>query len=103
MNRSYASAVTAKLTRGTLRGERAPSADTSRMRIGVQLPEVEREVRWPEVVAMAQAADETGFDSIWLGDHLLYRAAGRAETGPREGWTQLAARAAAAPPVAPGA
>ena len=43
------------------------------MRIGVQLPEVEREVRWPEYLAMAQAAEAVGFDSIWLGDHLLYR------------------------------
>ena len=43
------------------------------MRIGIQLPEVEREVRWPEYLAMAQAAEEVGFDSIWLGDHLLYR------------------------------
>ena len=42
------------------------------MRIGIQLPEVEREVRWPEYLAMARAAEEVGFDSIWLGDHLLY-------------------------------
>ena len=46
------------------------------MRVGIQLPEVEREVRWPEYLAMAQAAEEVGFDSIWLGDHLLY------DTGP---------------------
>ena len=42
------------------------------MRVGIQLPEVEREVRWPEYLAMAKAADEVGFDSIWVGDHLLY-------------------------------
>ena len=46
------------------------------MRIGVQLPEVERDVRWPEYVAMARAAEESGFDSIWVGDHLLYRGDG---------------------------
>ena len=64
------------------------------MRIGVQLPEVEREVRWPEVVAIARAAEESSFDSIWVGDHLLYRGGGRPERGPWDAWTQLAALAA---------
>jgi probable F420-dependent oxidoreductase len=63
------------------------------MRIGVQLPEVEREVRWPEYAAMARAAEAAGFDSIWLGDHLLYRDE-RGERGPWDVWTQLAALAA---------
>jgi probable F420-dependent oxidoreductase len=65
------------------------------VRVGIQLPEVEREVRWPEVVAIARAAEESGFDSIWLGDHLLYRGDGRPERGPWDVWTQLAALAAA--------
>jgi len=59
------------------------------VRVGVQLPEVEREVRWPEYRAMAAAAEEVGFESIWLGDHLLYE-----DRGPWEVWTQLAALAA---------
>ena len=67
----------------------------TRPRVGVQLPEVEREVRWPEYVAMARAADDAGFDSIWVGDHLLYRADGRPERGPWEAWSTLAALAAA--------
>ena len=65
------------------------------MRVGVQLPEVERDVRWPEYLAMARAAEESGFDSIWVGDHLLYRADGGAERGPWEAWTMLAALGAA--------
>jgi len=65
------------------------------MRVGIQLPEVERDVRWPEYLAMARAAEEGGFDSIWLGDHLLYRGDGRPERGPWEAWTLLAALAAA--------
>jgi probable F420-dependent oxidoreductase len=64
------------------------------LQIGVQLPEVEREVRWPEVRSMARAAEEVGFDSIWLGDHLLYRGDGRPERGPWDSWTTLAALAA---------
>jgi probable F420-dependent oxidoreductase len=63
------------------------------LRIGVQLPEVERSVPWTEYLAMARAAEESGFDSIWLGDHLLYRDA-RGERGPWDAWTTLAALAA---------
>jgi alkanesulfonate monooxygenase SsuD/methylene tetrahydromethanopterin reductase-like flavin-dependent oxidoreductase (luciferase family) len=59
------------------------------MRVGIQLPEVEREVRWPEYLAMAKAAEEVGFHSIWVGDHLLYDA-----KGPWEAWTLLSALAA---------
>src|SRR4051812_29664121 len=44
---------------------------------------------------MARAAEEVGFDSIWLGDHLLYRGDGRPERGPWEAWTLLGALAAA--------
>src|SRR5712692_10523615 len=64
------------------------------LRVGVQLPEVEREVRWPEYVVLAKAAEEVGFDSIWLGDHLLYRDDGRPEHGPWDCWTTLAGLAA---------
>ena len=65
------------------------------MRVGIQLPEVERVVRWPEYLAMARAAEAAGFDSIWIGDHLLYRGDGRPERGPWEAWTLLSALAAA--------
>jgi alkanesulfonate monooxygenase SsuD/methylene tetrahydromethanopterin reductase-like flavin-dependent oxidoreductase (luciferase family) len=64
------------------------------MRVGVQLPEVEREVRWPEVAAIARAAERSGYDSVWLGDHMLYRGDGRPDRGPWDAWTQLAALAA---------
>jgi probable F420-dependent oxidoreductase len=68
---------------------------TRRPRVGLQLPEVEREVRWPEHLALARAAEAAGFDSIWVGDHLLYRGDGRPERGPWEAWTLLSALAAA--------
>jgi alkanesulfonate monooxygenase SsuD/methylene tetrahydromethanopterin reductase-like flavin-dependent oxidoreductase (luciferase family) len=64
-------------------------------RFGIQLPEVERTVPWPEYVAMARAAEEVGFNSIWLGDHLLYGGEGKPERGPWEVWTMLGALAAA--------
>jgi probable F420-dependent oxidoreductase len=64
------------------------------LRVGIQLPEVERVVRWPEYVAMARAAEAVGFDTLWLGDHLLYHWPGREPRGPWEVWTMLAALAA---------
>jgi alkanesulfonate monooxygenase SsuD/methylene tetrahydromethanopterin reductase-like flavin-dependent oxidoreductase (luciferase family) len=64
------------------------------LQVGIQLPEVERDVRWPEYAAMARAAEECGFDSIWIGDHLLYRGNGAPERGPWDAWTLLAGLAA---------
>src|SRR5215213_9842848 len=40
---------------------------------------------------MAQAAEECRFDSIWIGDHLLYE---DPERGPWEAWTLMSALAA---------
>ena len=66
-------------------------------RIGIQLPEAERNVSIGEYLAMARAAEEAGFDSIWVGDHLLYRDEGP-ERGPLEAFTLLAR----SPPRPPG-
>ena len=63
-------------------------------RVAIQLPEVERPVHWPEYLAMASAAEEVGFDGIYIGDHLLYRGDGRSERGPWSAWSLLAALAA---------
>lgn len=64
------------------------------LKIGIQLPEVERDVRWPEIASMAMLAEDLGFDSLWVGDHLLYRNPGEPARGPWEAWSQLAALAA---------
>jgi probable F420-dependent oxidoreductase len=45
-------------------------------------------------VAMARAAEDVGFDTLWLGDHLLYRYEDGSERGPWEVWTMLAGLAA---------
>ena len=63
------------------------------MKIGVQLPEVEWEVPFPELIIMARTAESVGFDSVWLGDHLLYELDVDVR-GPWEAWTSLAAIAA---------
>jgi alkanesulfonate monooxygenase SsuD/methylene tetrahydromethanopterin reductase-like flavin-dependent oxidoreductase (luciferase family) len=72
------------------------------MKVGVQLPEVEWVPRWADIREMAQAAEEIGLDSIWVGDHLLYRYEDGTSRGPWEAWTQLAAIAAVTERVAIG-
>jgi probable F420-dependent oxidoreductase len=64
------------------------------LKVGVQLPEVEREVRWPELLDMTRAIEDLGYDSVWLGEHLLYRWPDRPARGPWEAWSLLAAVAA---------
>ncbi|MFN2589180.1 MAG: LLM class flavin-dependent oxidoreductase [Actinomycetota bacterium] len=73
-----------------------PSAQASGrpLLVGVQLPEVERVVRWPELRDMARAAEDAGFDSMWIGDHLLYRDPGEEARAPWEAWSTLAGLAA---------
>jgi alkanesulfonate monooxygenase SsuD/methylene tetrahydromethanopterin reductase-like flavin-dependent oxidoreductase (luciferase family) len=63
---------------------------------------VEREVRWPEIAAMARLGEQVGFDSVWLGDHLLYRDDVHGARGPWEAWTMLAGIAAATSRIAIG-
>ncbi|HEY7464823.1 MAG TPA: LLM class flavin-dependent oxidoreductase [Candidatus Limnocylindria bacterium] len=64
------------------------------LKVGVQLPEVEYAARWPEQKAMVQTAERIGLDSVWVGDHLLYRWPDQPPRGPWEAWTSLAAIAA---------
>jgi probable F420-dependent oxidoreductase len=69
--------------------------------VGVQLPEVEWEVPFPEVLEMARAAEAVGFDSLWVGDHLIYDLPD-GPRGPWEAWTSLAAIAAVTERIAIG-
>src|SRR4051812_2957475 len=64
-------------------------------KIGVQLPEVERFVPWADYLDLARRAEDVGFDSVWVGDHLLYDLPDGSTRGPYEAWTTLAAIAAA--------
>jgi alkanesulfonate monooxygenase SsuD/methylene tetrahydromethanopterin reductase-like flavin-dependent oxidoreductase (luciferase family) len=66
---------------------------TRPLKVGIQLPEVERVVRWPELAEMARVSEAIGLDSLWVGDHLIYRDRGPDPVGPWEAWSQLAALA----------
>jgi alkanesulfonate monooxygenase SsuD/methylene tetrahydromethanopterin reductase-like flavin-dependent oxidoreductase (luciferase family) len=63
------------------------------VKIGVQLPEVERQVPWSELRAMSRLIEDGGLDSVWVGDHVIYHRGGR-WIGPWEAWTTMAAIAA---------
>src|SRR4051794_16801619 len=63
-------------------------------KLGVQLPEVERFVPWPDYLDLARRVEAAGFDSVWVGDHLIYDLPDGSTRGPYEAWTTLAAIAA---------
>jgi alkanesulfonate monooxygenase SsuD/methylene tetrahydromethanopterin reductase-like flavin-dependent oxidoreductase (luciferase family) len=75
--------------------ERTNMAPDRPRKLGLQLPEAERSVRWSELRQMAKLAEQIGFDSLWVGDHLLYLPPGQPPKGPWEAWSVLAALAEA--------
>ncbi len=52
-------------------------------------------LRWADLAAMARRAEEVGFASFWIPDHLLFRFPDEAPHGPWECWSLVAALAAA--------
>ena len=70
------------------------------MKIGLALiiaehKELRRAYSYQKTREIAQQAEETGFDSIWLYDHMLYRREGLPTIGIWECWTFLSALAEA--------
>src|SRR5262245_19852203 len=57
---------------------------------------------WSDLAALAQLAEDVGFDSVWVPDHLLFRFPGVATGGAWECWSLLAALAAVTSRVALG-
>ena len=69
------------------------------LKVGVELPiAVDKgrhgTPRWGDISQMARHAEEIGFDSIWIEDHLLFRHEGQPDQGVWEGWAIIAAIAA---------
>jgi probable F420-dependent oxidoreductase len=71
---------------------------TSTMRVGVVLPVTEYPWKQPsylDIRELALRAEDTGFDSVWVFDHLLFRGPGQPTEGAWESWTTLSALAEA--------
>jgi probable F420-dependent oxidoreductase len=71
-----------------------------RMRVGVVMPIAEGDATsgapsYAEIRALAQQAEASGFDSIWVYDHLLFRFPEQPTGGIWEAWTLLVALAEA--------
>jgi alkanesulfonate monooxygenase SsuD/methylene tetrahydromethanopterin reductase-like flavin-dependent oxidoreductase (luciferase family) len=71
-----------------------------RPKVGIFLPLAERQfgdkgtARWSDLLAMSRRAEEVGFDSIWLQDHLFIQLPGHQEMGIWECFSLLSALAA---------
>lgn len=69
------------------------------MKIGVvimlaELQDLGRALSFSEIRDTALQCEELGFDSLWIYDHLLYRAKKNSTIGIWEGWSMLSALAA---------
>jgi alkanesulfonate monooxygenase SsuD/methylene tetrahydromethanopterin reductase-like flavin-dependent oxidoreductase (luciferase family) len=69
------------------------------LKIGVVLPDTEREMgggnpRWTDLYAMARLAEDAGFDSIWVCDHLNFQFEDKEPQGVWESFTLQSALAA---------
>lgn len=78
-----------------------------RMRLGIA-PSIEeggiagKTPRFTDIQAMARAAEDAGFDSLWIEDHLLFRFPNQPEQGCWECFTLLGAIAATTSRIALG-
>ena len=64
------------------------------LKLGLHLPETERIATWRDIAEMCRLAEDVGFDSIWVPDHLLYWFPDKEPVGPWECWSILSAVAA---------
>jgi alkanesulfonate monooxygenase SsuD/methylene tetrahydromethanopterin reductase-like flavin-dependent oxidoreductase (luciferase family) len=73
--------------------------DKRRAQVGLVIPLADEErlgraLGWSEIRERVLEAEEGGFDSLWVWDHLLHRFSGRPTVGFWESWTMLSAIAA---------
>jgi alkanesulfonate monooxygenase SsuD/methylene tetrahydromethanopterin reductase-like flavin-dependent oxidoreductase (luciferase family) len=74
--------------------------DAKDLKVGLYIPHGDGKMspgihRWSDTLAMAQAADRAGLDSVWVADHMIFRFDDLPTEGRWECWTMLGALAAA--------
>lgn len=74
-------------------------SNLSRLRVGLFLPLIERDggrgqAGWRELSEMARLAEDAGFDSLWIPDHLIFRFPDQSQKAVWEAMSMLAALAA---------
>jgi alkanesulfonate monooxygenase SsuD/methylene tetrahydromethanopterin reductase-like flavin-dependent oxidoreductase (luciferase family) len=84
-------AETSQIANPTTRPQQRP------LKVGLHLPVCEpmmsgRTLAWADLLEIARLAEDVGFDSLWVADHLLFRSDGRVE-GAWECWSTLTALA----------
>lgn len=66
------------------------------LKVGLYIPNGDGDMsgtinRWSDILAMATAAEEAGFDSVWVADHMIFRFSDDEEAQSRwECWSLLA-------------
>lgn len=79
--------------------KRDRGGDAGVMTLGLNLPYSEGAMdgatpRWADILAMARAAEDVGFDAVWVSDHVGFGDPDGAWSGAWESWTLLSAIAA---------
>ncbi len=69
------------------------------LKVGLLIPHLEGwydggTARWADMATMARTAEDVGFDSLWVADHLLYRFPDMPTFGIWECWSLMAGLAA---------
>ena len=101
--RSAIAAIIAQTNRSNAIGIWEVEMDQPRKRplkVGIFLPLIANQgvtgaASWRDLLAMTQRAENLGFDSVWVPDHLIFRHPGEETTGVWEAMSMLTALAAA--------
>ncbi len=77
-----------------------PAVEPSKMKIGLNIPNGDGSMtptakRWKDVLELATTAERSGFDSIWVADHMIFDFPEVPIQGRWECWTLLSAIAQA--------
>lgn len=82
------------------REQSVKSIEANELKVGLYIPHGDGKMspgihRWADTLALTQAAEAAGLDSVWVADHMIFQFDDLPTEGRWECWTMLAALAAA--------